>query len=1631
MTSTPDQMKNIEVRKNQKLRMEAKSPTTESADPSILRFIRQESAMGTPTDASSPGGNDTDRSDDEDGPSGKKESHWAEFIKYSGPDDPLGTKAGSAAGSPRLANTGTINRQKTTSSTASVPIIPTIPRAQTPGSPHVSLKSPQQSQNQRTSEYTTYLPTQRLSISETRWRDIANELGTSPARARALSIPSVSSSPNASAPIFVKSQSTNDISREGMSELNVEKMLEQVLRKTGGSMASLPTRSEMGSDSMVSSPISASSGGDLQRTMSPDGTIPHHQPRNRMRKVESLSTLATPRLNSNLNFSDNEDDMDSEMTQTYRTPSGVVPSRSPTHMYHGTREVIPVPRVITDSSQLPPVPEKDMKKKRKTNALRLFSLGGSKNKAASTSQLASVGVPAPSTIISSPTPPAGRRVSSSSNTLAAGGPSGLSERTISQSSIAGLGGPAMANASGASVNAGPKSGAAKYTMIQIPYDAKHTKTSTLTAGGQPNISGTTAPTPNTSALPSRTSTTSPPPSEILSRNVTAASTRSNNSKSGVPEEEVIPFRRAMSHPGIWDGVGSAIGLPVPPVPKLPAKYSLEKPQKDSGAGGSGDVEGKIAADLAPSSSGHVRQSSTASGVGHVRESSTASGMGHVRKLSIASGAGHARELSTASAMDQVREPFITDPVYDSPVMSDTSAPVPPKLEISELPQQQPAEPIAEDTEKSAILPSPTITAPVIEPPIEPTLTEPTADEPITESDDAEMVPTTDLNDMEPERVESSVLGMAPTLQLNHETKVAEPDVGRDVAEPNVGQNETTSDLIDPEMTEPVGPKVFGIAPTLQWNGDRESIQPDVSHTEPEADMNTDHVTNNEPSSSEAVQEQPESTRPSITQPPLPPLNDDGLQPSARDSTVTPSPNLSTVQQQTRHLLEAATFPSVPATAATKEFISRPIISPILASILHHLALLDPSFSDLLSQPATASFTQQLTSPHGLGATFPSPPPSPDRHPQNEEYVKVAASGDGHPKETTGYRDSSCQTIHDVLVAQNLNLDPPTAGEYIQASVSCPTCLATTQQDTTRFCRSVVDEIVAESMGADAPTGALSISERQELEMCRARVLVLEHWLEMVAGAAVTAALRRNQETTRVTSQYHPESTFSEDDEPEPSHDQKALPPLDPTYPASSTFDEPLILVNKKSTATFMTASEGLETGESIYEMAVSHFQEGANLTTGDFGHVENNEEDVHPPPTKIFVDDHLPTLDHAASILLPPTPIRRLSSSPIPIDSSADHIPALVTTRSSTTTKSNAELMSFFETLDQEIASSWPASPGPSDAVHELPVHELATAIEEQVEDEEEEADAVPVGNPSFSQAQTSSRRSSLHIKPKSLFHATDESRNSVSSLASFIHPEFTPRASFSGSSTHSMSEDGPPTSPGPRKPSMALSERLSVTSGFYPVPGLVTSGTPYSSEGSMVDLGLTLGSASPVNVSRRGTTNKEFDHTQDAAASSSSPPQPQLEIPAALAPRPPINPTLRSGSSPTQSATVTSPLSVSPTQQQSKLPPRPLLRTPSALADRVKIFEPQQQKQSNLPAPVSIPSPSTPSSPSPYMHSPAASEDALQSASRPSSPYHTFMKSEMSRIKSETPNAGHKEAFKLAAYRWKTSPENPKNMRL
>jgi hypothetical protein len=52
----------------------------------------------------------------------------------------------------------------------------------------------------------------------------------------------------------------------------------------------------------------------------------------------------------------------------------------------------------------------------------------------------------------------------------------------------------------------------------------------------------------------------------------------------------------------------------------------------------------------------------------------------------------------------------------------------------------------------------------------------------------------------------------------------------------------------------------------------------------------------------------------------------------------------------------------------------------------------------------------------------------------------------------------------------------------------------------------------------------------------------------------------------------------------------------------------------------------------------------------------------------------------------------------------------------------------------------------------------------------------------------------------------------------------------------------------------------------------------------------------------------------------------------------------------------------------------------------------------------------------------PEMSNAPLQTASRKRSPYNDFMREELARIKAQQPGIDHKQAFKLAASRWKST---------
>lgn len=47
----------------------------------------------------------------------------------------------------------------------------------------------------------------------------------------------------------------------------------------------------------------------------------------------------------------------------------------------------------------------------------------------------------------------------------------------------------------------------------------------------------------------------------------------------------------------------------------------------------------------------------------------------------------------------------------------------------------------------------------------------------------------------------------------------------------------------------------------------------------------------------------------------------------------------------------------------------------------------------------------------------------------------------------------------------------------------------------------------------------------------------------------------------------------------------------------------------------------------------------------------------------------------------------------------------------------------------------------------------------------------------------------------------------------------------------------------------------------------------------------------------------------------------------------------------------------------------------------------------------------------------------------KPPTAYNTFMKRDMASVKAGHPSMSHKEVFKLSASRWRTAPENTKNL--
>ncbi|ORX78561.1 hypothetical protein K493DRAFT_321197 [Basidiobolus meristosporus CBS 931.73] len=57
-----------------------------------------------------------------------------------------------------------------------------------------------------------------------------------------------------------------------------------------------------------------------------------------------------------------------------------------------------------------------------------------------------------------------------------------------------------------------------------------------------------------------------------------------------------------------------------------------------------------------------------------------------------------------------------------------------------------------------------------------------------------------------------------------------------------------------------------------------------------------------------------------------------------------------------------------------------------------------------------------------------------------------------------------------------------------------------------------------------------------------------------------------------------------------------------------------------------------------------------------------------------------------------------------------------------------------------------------------------------------------------------------------------------------------------------------------------------------------------------------------------------------------------------------------------------------------------------------------------------------------------AKEKSTKRSGGKKLSPYNKFMKTELPKVKAEDPSISHKDAFKVAAGRWKASAENPAN---
>ncbi|KNC96322.1 uncharacterized protein SPPG_08228 [Spizellomyces punctatus DAOM BR117] len=514
MTSTPDQMKNIEVRKGQQPKLEAKSAVAES-DAALLKFFRKEveEALEKSTDGATAAPSTS---------SSVKESHWVEFLKYTGPDDAFTTIRQKQAKS----RPGLPQQQQQQAKLSSQPG-QTAKATQSHLDP-TSIRFPPSPPRSTRSSNDTY---PRGSFSDLRMRDVGlntiteGALGTSPIRARALSIPSVPSSPNASNH-FVKSRSTSQISKESFG---------------------------IDFDSFITDPRAPLS--EMNLDLDKDALVEKEESTPlRMRREETLSTLATPRLPAPaLDLTDSEDD---ELEMLYAPKKKVETGQS---LAEFLRDNEPPPQPLRTATL--PLPEKKDKKKRKTSALRLFSLGG-KNKSASNPQITATASspttsPASTTIL-------GRRISNSVAAL----PSATGSTSLTVPS------PNAANITSAPVT--PKT--PKYTMIQIPYEATG---SHPTLASQPPLATSSQSSLTATGRGSVATTGGRPRMPTSSSVVTSTST---------DDEGIPPFRRATSHPGVWEGSAGSIPQDtfrqdvdedVPPVPKVPAKYAADTPRSPS------------------------------------------------------------------------------------------------------------------------------------------------------------------------------------------------------------------------------------------------------------------------------------------------------------------------------------------------------------------------------------------------------------------------------------------------------------------------------------------------------------------------------------------------------------------------------------------------------------------------------------------------------------------------------------------------------------------------------------------------------------------------------------------------------------------------------------------------------------------------------------------------------------------------------------------------------------------------------------------------------------------------------------------------------------------------------------------